>query len=163
MAGRDAGLNTKTFFSIGFLWPLDDSIARWKEHAYPLKQITIKLQGTRHSNNEDLIGLLKLVTRRLEEGREQGKAGDDDFGYLFNVESNVWQSIFDDSVQPCDQLNVKTPNDRLINPDELDFARNVAKRLDEHRELVMDLIEHTGFLGRSRSHAPARRTPGYTR
>jgi hypothetical protein len=23
----------------------DDSIARWKEHAYPLKQITIKLQG----------------------------------------------------------------------------------------------------------------------
>ncbi len=124
----------------------DDSIARWKEHAYPLKQITIKLQGTRHSNNEDLIGLLKLVTRRLEEGREQGKAGDDDFGYLFNVESNVWQSIFDDSVQPCDQLNVKTPNDRLINPDELDFARNVAKRLDEHRELVMDLIEHTDFL-----------------
>ena len=33
-----------------------------------------------------------------------------------------------------------------IKPEDLDFARNVAKRLDEHRELVMDLIEHTDFL-----------------
>lgn len=33
-----------------------------------------------------------------------------------------------------------------IKPEELDFAQNVAKRLDEHRELVMDLIEQTDFL-----------------
>jgi hypothetical protein len=35
---------------------------------------------------------------------------------------------------------------KLINPGELDFARNVAKRLDEHRELVIDLVEKTDYL-----------------
>ncbi len=73
----------------------DDSKARWHEHAYPLKQIIIKLQGTRHSEREDLIGLLNIVRRQLEQGREHGKADDDDFGYVFSIDLKALDSIFE--------------------------------------------------------------------
>jgi hypothetical protein len=35
---------------------------------------------------------------------------------------------------------------RRLSPSKLDFARSVAKRLDEHRELVLDLQEKTDYL-----------------
>ncbi len=89
----------------------DDSPSRRIEHAYPLKQITIKLYRTRHSNkfevgtarvgktrlHEDLISLLNLVRGRLEQGCEHGKADDDDFGYVFSIDLTALDSIFDDS------------------------------------------------------------------
>lgn len=40
----------------------------WNAHAYPLQQVTIKLQGTRHSNKDDVIDLLETVLARLKSG-----------------------------------------------------------------------------------------------
>ena len=67
----------------------DDSLTLWKEHVYPLKHVIIKLQGTRHSNREDLIGLLHLVLERLKQGSDHGKTEDDDFGYFFSFDSKL--------------------------------------------------------------------------
>lgn len=55
----------------------------WHAHAYPLQQITIKLQGTRHSNKDDVIDLLETVLARLKSGDTSGHHHDDDFGYAF--------------------------------------------------------------------------------
>ena len=75
----------------------DNSLASWKEQAYPLKQLIIKIQGTRHSTKEDMISLLKSVVGRLEQGIEHGQTSDDDFGYVFSLDTNVQESIFDGS------------------------------------------------------------------
>ncbi|MUK41533.1 hypothetical protein GNP61_08155 [Aliivibrio fischeri] len=37
------------------------------------------------------------------------------------------------------------PSD-IILTNQLDFAHNVAKRLDEHRELIEDIENHTGYF-----------------
>ncbi|OAI20354.1 hypothetical protein A1359_21195 [Methylomonas lenta] len=58
----------------------------WIEHAYPLQQITIQLQGTRHSLPEHIIGQLEAVLKRLRNGDYFGEEHDDDFGYRFKVE-----------------------------------------------------------------------------
>jgi len=42
--------------------------AAWKEQAYPLKQITIRLQGTRRSDINSVISLLDEVKATLLEG-----------------------------------------------------------------------------------------------
>ncbi|MHC5194834.1 hypothetical protein ACYSUW_13865 [Pseudomonas frederiksbergensis] len=57
----------------------------WIEHAYPLYQLTIKLQGTRHSNPDVIIAQLARVTKRLEAGDATGYDHDDDFGYHFEL------------------------------------------------------------------------------
>lgn len=57
----------------------------WKAHAYPLQQITIQLQGTRHSEREAMIGQLETVLARLRSGELTGEEHDDDFGYRFQV------------------------------------------------------------------------------
>ncbi|MFY1903645.1 hypothetical protein ACOTBZ_28570 [Achromobacter xylosoxidans] len=68
----------------------------WIEHAYPLKQITVQLQGTRHSELVTLINLLQTVITRLEAGDLSGSEHDDDFGYRFAVsESTSGPSFFD--------------------------------------------------------------------
>jgi len=68
----------------------------WIKHAYPLQQITIQLQGTRHSNREDVIGQLETVLAKLKKGELEGVLHDDDFGYRFQVQSAVpGPSFFD--------------------------------------------------------------------
>lgn len=57
----------------------------WIEHAYPLQQITIKLQGTRHSERASIIGQLETVLDRLKAGDLYGYDHDDDYGYTFEV------------------------------------------------------------------------------
>jgi hypothetical protein len=55
----------------------------WKEHAYPLQQVTIQLQGTRQSSPEAVISQLEAVIARLRAGDTHGEVHDDDFGYRF--------------------------------------------------------------------------------
>lgn len=61
----------------------------WIEHAYPLQQLTIKLQGTRQTGRADLISLLERVTARLKAGQMAGAEHDDDFGYSFEYRDSV--------------------------------------------------------------------------
>ena len=57
----------------------------WVGHAYPLQQITVKVQGSRHSSTQDLIELLEIVVARLKQGDATGTADDDGFGYWFEL------------------------------------------------------------------------------
>ncbi len=67
----------------------------WIEHAYPLQQLTIKIQGTRHSNRSSLINQLKTVVARLESGEMAGQEHDDDFGHSFEyVQASPGPSFF---------------------------------------------------------------------
>jgi len=67
----------------------------WCEHAYPLQQITIKLQGTRHSDRAEIVGQLDEVVARLKAGDVTGESSDDDFGYLFEVNgTSAGPSVF---------------------------------------------------------------------
>ncbi|WP_395009555.1 hypothetical protein [Undibacterium sp.] len=69
----------------------------WVEHAYPLQQITIQLQGTRHSDRNAIIEQLETVLKRLKCGDESGESHDDDFGYRFTVElASKYPSFFDE-------------------------------------------------------------------
>ena len=68
----------------------------WIKHAYPLQQITIKLQGTRHSSRDDVIGQIEVVLARLKGGDLAGSSHDDDFGFQFEVQSaSPGPSFFD--------------------------------------------------------------------
>lgn len=68
----------------------------WKDHAYPLQAIKIELQGTRHSNQAEMLAQLKEVVARIERGDVAGESSDDDFGYKFAVSGGVETSIFGD-------------------------------------------------------------------
>lgn len=69
----------------------------WKQHAYPLQQVTIRLQGTRHSERESVIQQLEGVIARLRNGEVVGCEHDDDFGYDFVVNTSVdGPSFFDE-------------------------------------------------------------------
>ena len=69
----------------------------WIQHAYPLQQITIHLQGTRHSDRAAVIDQLETVLARLRRGDLAGADHDDDFGYRFEVvAASDGPSFFDD-------------------------------------------------------------------
>lgn len=68
---------------------------KWKDHAHPLQLITIQLQGTRHSDQDDMLSYLKEIVARIENGDRQGEMSDDDFGYRFEL-SSPDDSIFGD-------------------------------------------------------------------
>lgn len=69
----------------------------WIAHAYPLQQVTIKLQGTRHSDKAAIVGQLETVLARLKAGDTSGQDHDDDFGYAFEyVQAVPGPSFFDD-------------------------------------------------------------------
>lgn len=70
---------------------------RWIEHAYPLQQITIRLQGTRHSDRAAIVAQLEEVAARLKAGDLAGESSDDDFGYAFEVQAeSPGPSFFDE-------------------------------------------------------------------
>lgn len=70
----------------------------WINHAYPLQQVTIKLQGTRHSDRAGIIKQLETVVARLKAGDMTGLEHDDDFGYSFEyINASTGLSFFDDS------------------------------------------------------------------
>lgn len=59
----------------------------WHVHAYPLQQISIQLQGTRHSDRAAIIDQLETVIARLRAGDVRGHDHDDDFGYRFELQA----------------------------------------------------------------------------
>lgn len=68
----------------------------WIAHAYPLQQVTIKLQGTRHSDKAAIVAQLETVLARLRAGDTSGQDHDDDFGYAFEyVQAVPGPSFFD--------------------------------------------------------------------
>lgn len=67
----------------------------WMLHAYPLKQLTINLQGTKHTSKDDLIALLENIIFEIKNEKEAGKAEDDDYGYIFEYKDNANKSIFE--------------------------------------------------------------------
>lgn len=68
----------------------------WMKHAYPLQQITVQLQGTRHSDRDAVIDQLEKILVRLKSGELSGESHDDDFGYRFVVEpASNGPSFFD--------------------------------------------------------------------
>lgn len=70
----------------------------WLDHAYPLQQLTIKLQGTRHSSRDEIIKQLETVMLRLKAGDLTGQEHDDDFGYSFAyINASPGPTFFDDS------------------------------------------------------------------
>lgn len=75
-----------------------DWARKWIDHAYPLQQATIRLQGTRHSRKEDIVSQLESVLARLRAGDLSGSSHDDDFGYSFEYRDAVpGPSFFDES------------------------------------------------------------------
>ena len=69
----------------------------WIEHAYPLQQIIIQLQGTRHSDRAAIVSQLETVLSRLRAGEAQGEGHDDDFGYRFTcIEKLTGPSFFEE-------------------------------------------------------------------
>lgn len=68
----------------------------WIDHAYPLQQVRIELQGTRHSDRASVIAQLETVLARLRAGDVAGSEHDDDFGYRFTSTSEGTASMFDE-------------------------------------------------------------------
>lgn len=69
----------------------------WIAHAYPLQQVTIRLQGTRHSDKAAIVAQLETVLARLKAGDTSGQEHDDDFGYAFEyAEAVPGPSFFDE-------------------------------------------------------------------
>jgi hypothetical protein len=69
----------------------------WVAHAYPLQQISVQLQGTKHSDRSTIIDQLETVLTRLRAGDMMGQDHDDDFGYSFVVEpASKGPSFFDE-------------------------------------------------------------------
>lgn len=85
----------------------------WIEHAYPLQQITVQAQGTRHSTSASLIYLLETVISELKAGKFSGTQHDDDFGYTFSyVTDSLGPSFFDEpSLSETEQEIQKVLND----------------------------------------------------
>lgn len=52
-----------------------------------MQQVTILLQGTRHSEREDIISQLEIILSRLKNGENTGFEHDDDFGYSFQYDA----------------------------------------------------------------------------
>jgi hypothetical protein len=85
----------------------------WREHAYPLQQITIKLQGTRRSDRTAILQQLDGIAARLRAGEITGQEDDDDFGYQFKVEGQSnGPSFFDDASSSAPVFEAKADEPR---------------------------------------------------
>jgi hypothetical protein len=67
----------------------------WKAHAYPLKLLTVHIQGTRRTEVELLARELERVAERLRNGDFRGESHDDDYGHRFVLETDKDESIFE--------------------------------------------------------------------
>lgn len=76
----------------------------WKDHAYPLKQLVVKVQCQRHHTREDLIRLLETALKHVKIGGEFGTEHDDDYGFEFRITESE-ESFFGD--EPASALTVR--------------------------------------------------------
>jgi hypothetical protein len=90
--------------------------SNWQRLAFPLKQITIKRQGTEHSTLDDLLSRLQHIAGRVNAWYKLGYDHDDDFGYVFEAAGETGVTFFADpaSVQQC-FLGENKMNKRLHN------------------------------------------------
>jgi hypothetical protein len=68
--------------------------SNWQRLAFPLKQITIKRQGTEHSTLDDLLSRLQHIAGRVNAWYNLGYNHDDDFGYVFEVADETDVTFF---------------------------------------------------------------------
>ena len=71
--------------------------SNWQQLAFPLKQIAIKRQGTKHSTLDDLLSQLQHSADRVNAENALGYDHDDDFGYVFEVVNETNVTFFADS------------------------------------------------------------------
>lgn len=72
----------------------DAYLDRWEQNAYPLKQVTIELQGTKHSDLISVSKQLLTIMEKIQKGELSGEEEDDDFGFRFSVQNEATSSIF---------------------------------------------------------------------
>ena len=70
--------------------------SNWQPLALPLKAITLKRQGTKHSPLDDLLSQLQHSVDRVNAGNTLGYDHDDDFGYVFEVVNETDVTFFAD-------------------------------------------------------------------
>lgn len=63
------------------------AVQRRPDDAPPLEQLTVLLQGTRHSKRDTIVGQLEAVLKILRAGGNSREVHDDDFGYSFTYTS----------------------------------------------------------------------------
>ena len=80
-------------FSSGKRLPLETGPMDWIKDAYPLKRITIELQGTPYSELGSLVNQLDEIKQKVLDGCTSGCDCDDDFGYRVTVSQS--ESEFD--------------------------------------------------------------------
>lgn len=116
----------------------------WIAHAYPLQQLTIQVQGTRHSTTDSLITQLETVISELKAGRFSGTQHDDDFGYAFNyVSDSPGPSFFDEFSLPEIEQEIRNV---LGDPSTSNWLRNalsLALSLD-----CVDAVNDADYLQR---------------
>lgn len=93
-------------------WPVEpaetSSESRWKAHAYPLRQVTVQAQGTKHCDREAVIRQLELAIARLRSGDMSGVSHDDDFGFRFSEDrASNGPSFF---VESCGETRSNSEN-----------------------------------------------------
>lgn len=84
----------------------------WIAHAYPLQQIVVQLQGTKHSDRTAVIDQLEAVLVRLRAGDLKGQEHDDDFGYSFVIDGQSSGPLFFDA--PAGSNDFGGPSGRAI-------------------------------------------------
>lgn len=63
------------------------AVQRRPDDTPPLQQLTVLLQGTRHSKRDTIVGQLEGVLKILRAGGNSREVHDDDFGYSFTYTS----------------------------------------------------------------------------
>lgn len=80
----------------------DGVSASWKAHAYPLQQLTIRVQGQRTTEKASILSQVSIALDRLASGELAGSVHDDDFGYWFSfVPAAPGPSFFDTPAGSC--------------------------------------------------------------
>lgn len=115
--------------------------SNWQRLAFPLKQITIKRQGTEQPTLDDLLSRLQHIAGRVNAWYNLGYDHDDDFGYVFEVADETGVTFFADpaSVQQCFLGEIKM-NKRLHNTTQ-PFDYKLSQR---HSHLMTDGRTGTG-------------------
>lgn len=109
----------------------------WRAHAYPLKQVIIKLQGTRHSDEKHVINQLETVMRRLHAGERKGCEDDDDFGYTFSVDVEATGDSFLGPPESSEGAGPRRPADSTLAGAASDIRLPLWVRCDRHPVLTL--------------------------
>lgn len=74
--------------------PREGPSDQWHAEAYPLQQLTVLVQGTRHATAAELASHLEAVAAKIRNGKLQGVMHEEDSGYSFLHVVSPGPSIF---------------------------------------------------------------------